>query len=529
MDSYIHLENVDLTDQDKAIDLNNDYDYQKLQTVDINANNRYDFIGVHSMRFTQADMLIIIFLTFLSFWTRNFMIQYPDKVVFDEFHFGGFTNNYINGIYFDDIHPPLGKLILFLFAKINQYDGNFDFHNKKENYEGVDYIGIRQCPALFATFCSPLIYIGLRCYGLSLLSSFTAAFMVLCENSMIVEGRFILTDGILHFFTCLSIMSTGIVLTQHPYTLSWWISLFFNGFSVGCSVSTKLTSLSLCPFIGLIHILQVIEIHQNQVIKEKKIISTDFICDIIIRACVLIFMIIFIFFTSYTFHFILLPYRGSSTSWIGYSFQKSLLDKDSPNKNWTLRTQDQSLLKNIVNLNIQMHKNNMHVTSDHPYASNWYSWPFLTGKWVLFYSEGSKHIMCHGQAFNVYAGTLTVIFIFTFGIFCLIFSKKVPHDIKVNWWLPASFAFGYCASYFPFAFIKRAMFFYHYIIPIIFGIITFTTTVDNLLINHQVIRAIILTSAQIITAIAFFFWSPWTYGIPMEDFDIRLWNKKWQM
>lgn len=527
MDSFNQLENVDITDHDKTLDLNNDFEYQKLTPENTNINDQYDFIGVHSIQFTQADMLIIIFLTFLSFWTRNFMIQYPEKVVFDEYHFGGFTNNYITGTYFDDIHPPLGKLILYVFARINQYDANTDFH-KKDFYENVDYISIRQCPALFATFCSPLIYIGLRCFGFSILSSFTAGIMIIFESSMIVEGRFILTDGILHFFTCMTIMSTGIVLTQQPYSFSWWLSLIFNGISCGCSVSTKLTSLSLCPFVGLIHVIQLIEIHQNKVIKNRQIFNREFICDLIVRASILIIMIILVFFTSFVFHFILLPYKGSS-SWIGYPFEKSLLNKGDANKTWYVRTQNQSLIKNTIKLNIAMHKNNMHVTSAHPYASEWYSWPFLTGKWVLFFSEGSRHIMCQGQPFNVYAGTLSVIFVFLFGFVLIIFQKKICHEIKIYWWIPASFAFGYCASYFPFAFIKRAMFFYHYIIPIIFGIITFVTALDNLLINHQIIKAAILTLAQIVSALAFFFWSPWTYGISMQDFDIRLWNKKWQM
>ena len=34
------------------------------------------------------------------------------RQVFDEYHFGKFVNNYNDGKYFFDIHPPLGKLTL---------------------------------------------------------------------------------------------------------------------------------------------------------------------------------------------------------------------------------------------------------------------------------------------------------------------------------------------------------------------------------------------------------------------------------
>lgn len=36
----------------------------------------------------------------------------PDSVVFDEYHFGRFLNNYLTGNYLFDIHPPLGKLTM---------------------------------------------------------------------------------------------------------------------------------------------------------------------------------------------------------------------------------------------------------------------------------------------------------------------------------------------------------------------------------------------------------------------------------
>ena len=46
------------------------------------------------------------------------------QVVFDEYHFGKFVNGYITGEYFFDIHPPLGKLLLCLVARMGGYDGS---------------------------------------------------------------------------------------------------------------------------------------------------------------------------------------------------------------------------------------------------------------------------------------------------------------------------------------------------------------------------------------------------------------------
>ena len=57
----------------------------------------------------------------LSVLTRVAMLEYPREVVFDEYHFGKFVNGYLRGEYFFDIHPPLGKQVLALFAWLGGY------------------------------------------------------------------------------------------------------------------------------------------------------------------------------------------------------------------------------------------------------------------------------------------------------------------------------------------------------------------------------------------------------------------------
>lgn len=55
---------------------------------------------------------------------RYYHLSYPDYVVFDEKHFGGFTNNYNTGKYFFDIHPPLGKLTLYWWSLLTGYQAS---------------------------------------------------------------------------------------------------------------------------------------------------------------------------------------------------------------------------------------------------------------------------------------------------------------------------------------------------------------------------------------------------------------------
>jgi hypothetical protein len=48
-----------------------------------------------------------VLVCLLSVLTRFVHLGHPPSVVFDEVHFGKFTNHYLTGHYYFDIHPPL--------------------------------------------------------------------------------------------------------------------------------------------------------------------------------------------------------------------------------------------------------------------------------------------------------------------------------------------------------------------------------------------------------------------------------------
>ena len=73
------------------------------------------------------EKYIVLLLVAISCIIRFHGIGSPSVVVFDEVHFGGFVSKYVKHIFFQDVHPPLGKLLLTLAAVIGGYDGNFSF------------------------------------------------------------------------------------------------------------------------------------------------------------------------------------------------------------------------------------------------------------------------------------------------------------------------------------------------------------------------------------------------------------------
>ena len=479
--------------------------------ISINSNDLYINIDT-SEYFNINDFWILILITFISFWTRNFIIQFPDQPVFDEIHFGTFTNNYINSTYFFDIHPPLAKILIFLFSKANQYKGNLNFSLKY--FENLDYIGLRQIPALFSSFCPSLIYLSCKCFKYSTISSLTASIMILCENSMITESRFLLTDGILHFFICLTIFSFSIINIFPSYSIYWFLSLIINGIFIGFSISSKLTSLSLIPLCGLFHIINIL---------NETNFKFKFLINLFYRYLLTFLPMILIFYYSYVLHLILLPFNGPGDAFMNYEFKLTLLNKSSNPINWNLRNDSPSLFKRIIHLNLIMHSANMRIKANHPYSSLWYQWPILKGKWILFWVGRFKTISCLLNPFNVFLSSLSILIISIIILFYFI----LPPNFKKKIFKILFFTFGYYFSLIPFCLINRVLFLYHYIIPLIFAILNLISFIELFFENYQKIKSIILTLIQIIIILSFIYWAPITYGLELKNQMSRKWLNSW--
>jgi dolichyl-phosphate-mannose-protein mannosyltransferase len=76
------------------------------------------------------EKLIVVLLIAFGCIIRFNSIGSPGVVVFDEVHFGGFVSNYLENSFFQDVHPPLGKMLLTFAAMLGGYDGKFSFRVK---------------------------------------------------------------------------------------------------------------------------------------------------------------------------------------------------------------------------------------------------------------------------------------------------------------------------------------------------------------------------------------------------------------
>ena len=454
------------------------------------------------LNFNTKDVIAVIFFTFLGVFTRLFRIYYPKKVVFDEACFGNFINKYIQGEYFDDIHPPLAKLIMAATAAVAGYKNNLNFRSlilTQEDYPEMIYVSLRLTPAIFAGLVVPLIYITARILNLSNFSSFSTGIFLSFELLFIVEGKYILTDGILHFFSMLAILS--IFLYDRIPNL---YTLIFEGICLGACISCKFTA----GGIILLAIFMQFDIKMliNKPIKKQK--------QSIIRSIILIFIASLILYITFYIHLSLLPYQNDMSTHAPHVIQAALVDKAQPN--WKKRY-NQSMFKQIVALFFHMLKSNMNKKPKHSNATRWYHWPFQTSYLLLFYADQPKHyIFAMGNVLIWTPLFLSVLF--------TLISSLMEFDFSTK-----SFAlvFGYLVSYLPFIIMRRDTFVYHYCIPLLFGYLCLSMFIENTFSPKK--RGFLICLMMFLTILGFYIWSPWVYGLTTQDFNFLSWNKKWPL
>ena len=165
----------------------------------------------------------------MALFTRFYRLSQPAGVVFDESHFGRFTNQYTARAYFFDIHPPLGKLVFWLMGLMVGYnhppgqnpahrpylglESDCKYEHISEDYgPECKYVWLRVVSAFHSSLTVMLMYlIGRRWSGTSW-GGLLCAGLLLFDMLNHIEGRLVLMDVQLIFWCPLSLLTA----------IQWW-------------------------------------------------------------------------------------------------------------------------------------------------------------------------------------------------------------------------------------------------------------------------------------------------------------------
>ncbi|KAJ8300903.1 hypothetical protein KUTeg_022422, partial [Tegillarca granosa] len=198
--------------------------------------NRRSVRGQRSKPFSvQFEIDIMQFILFVAaLGTRMWQ--------FDELHFGKFLSLYLQRIFFFDLHPPLGKMLLALAGGFSGFEGDISLDRIGAEYSAnVPVYQLRFLPAMMGSFVVPLVYQIAVELGMSRWAAVLAGAFIVLDNAMLVQSRFMLMEGMLLFFQCLAVYSFLKFrnLSHREFSVQWWFWLCLTGVAFTCTLSIK--------------------------------------------------------------------------------------------------------------------------------------------------------------------------------------------------------------------------------------------------------------------------------------------------
>jgi len=395
------------------------------------------------------------------------------------------------------------------------------------------YILMRLIPSILGVFLPIIIYYICRRLNFDKIVSSIASLIVVFENSLIVQSRFVLFDVFVLFFGFSSLL-VYLIYAQRNKRDSRLASIGLIALSAvlaSASFGTKWTGLSFALIIIILEFLRIFtENHVSFANFRANCTKSNWREYISFKSIfVLTFLIVYI--GSFFIHFSLLPRSGPGDNYMSERFQNSLSGNKLPKPfafvdGKLTQTNAMNLLQKTAELNTVMLDANVNFGSTHPYSSKWYSWPLMLRS-IYYWHSDSHYIYLIGNPFAYWFGAisvLTLIFYFLYRLF-KVHTKK---GNNLNDFALLFIVVGFLANFLPFSTIGRVMFLYHYEPALIFSIIAIAYII-NLFKGKKYFYPIILVTT-IVVVLLFLYFSPLTYGLSISDASLmsKMWLNGWR-
>ncbi|XP_043929836.1 protein O-mannosyl-transferase 2 isoform X2 [Protopterus annectens] len=271
---------------------------------------------------SRCGVCCFVLVILLSFATRFYNLSEPAHVCWDETHFGKMGSYYINGTFFFDVHPPLGKMLIGLAGYLSGYNGTFPFQKPGDRYEQHSYVGMRAFCAFLGSCLVPFAYLIVLELTASLPAALLAAFILIFDTGCITISQYILLDPVLMFFIMGAVLSMARFNSQknRPFSASWWFWLAITGINLGGALGVK--------FVGVFVILLV---GQNtacdlwRLLGDLNITMVSFGKHLLARMLCLIVAPLCLYTAFFAVHFITLNKSGPGDGFYSSAFQSRLV------------------------------------------------------------------------------------------------------------------------------------------------------------------------------------------------------------
>jgi dolichyl-phosphate-mannose-protein mannosyltransferase len=279
--------------------------------------------GARVARIFLSYRMVIVAFAALSMLTRFYKISEGAFVLWDEAHFGKFGTHYIDGTFYFDVHPPLGKMLVGLAGKLSGYNGGFKFESATPYPEDLPYVKMRMIIATFGAMCVPFSYVLARNLGLSEPVSLLVGATALLEVGLIGITRLILLDSMLLFFGMAAVTFYSAFRLQRPFSLRWHWNLMLTGAAIGCVSSVKWVGFFTMALVGCLTVEEL-----WRMFGDWKMPKRTFVSHFVFRAVYLIALPVAIYLICFVAHFRLLFRSGPGNANMNSLFQAGLEGTD---------------------------------------------------------------------------------------------------------------------------------------------------------------------------------------------------------
>jgi len=192
--------------------------------------------------FVQKFFLPLILLLIATF-AYFFRYGMPNGPYWDENYHIASAEKYIEGTYFMEVHPPLGKLFIALGEVITGSNRSIDKQSFtetdyiKEFPPGFDFKGVRLFPTIFAVLSVLVFFYLIFIISKNQIISFCFALLYLFDNALMIHFRGAMLDSIQIFFVLSALAFFVKLLARKPKNLDYLIL----GGLIGLAASVKIT------------------------------------------------------------------------------------------------------------------------------------------------------------------------------------------------------------------------------------------------------------------------------------------------
>lgn len=279
---------------------------------------------VNQSKWKPLDRVFLAGITTVALLARFNRLPYPQRVVFDETHFGGYAKDYFSGEFFVDVHPPLVKLIFYWIAVLFKWDGEFEFLQIGDVYnDSVPYVAMRGFSALCGVGLVALTYISLRATGCRPIIALFGAALVTLENSLATISRLIMLDSALLAFIGMSVFTYTKFENTKTFSKSWFQYAFLSGISIGFVISSKASGLFTWIWIGFWSLY-----HVWAYIGDLTRTAKAIFLNILVRLVFFVGLPLTIYTGLFAVNFMALSRNGKGSGQMSPAFKSSFVDSD---------------------------------------------------------------------------------------------------------------------------------------------------------------------------------------------------------